>query len=80
MNKDQIEGNWKQFKGEAKKRWGKLTDDEITVTDGKRDKIIGKLQERYGYAKERAEKEWGDFADTLKGTAVKAGPAESTKR
>lgn len=57
MNKDQTEGNWKQFKGKVKEKWGKLTDDDLTVVEGKRDQLVGKIQERYGYQKEEAEKE-----------------------
>ncbi|STX14899.1 putative stress-response protein [Klebsiella pneumoniae] len=51
MNKDEIGGNWKQFKGKAKEQWGKLTDDDMTVIEGKRDQLVGKIQERYGYEK-----------------------------
>ena len=61
MNKDEIGGNWKQFKGKAKEKWGKLTDDDMTVIEGKRDQLVGKIQERYGYAKEQAEKEVADW-------------------
>ena len=61
MNKDEIGGNWKQFKGKAKEKWGKLTDDDMTVIEGKRDQLVGKIQERYGYAKDQAEKEVGDW-------------------
>ncbi|GBU13093.1 hypothetical protein AwEntero_16940 [Enterobacterales bacterium] len=57
MNKDQTEGNWKQFKGKVKEKWGKPTDDDLTVVEGKRDQLVGKIQERYGYKKEEAEKE-----------------------
>jgi uncharacterized protein YjbJ (UPF0337 family) len=57
MNKDVIEGKWKQLRGEVKKWWGQLTDDDLDTVAGNRDKLIGKLQERYGYAKERAEEE-----------------------
>lgn len=57
MNKDEISGNWKQLKGKAKEQWGKLTDDDMTVIEGKRDQLVGKIQERYGYAKDQAEKE-----------------------
>ncbi|TCL05711.1 MULTISPECIES: CsbD family protein [Sodalis] len=57
MNTDQASGNWKQFKGKMKEQWGKLTDDDLTVVEGKRDQLIGKIQERYGYGKEAAEKE-----------------------
>jgi uncharacterized protein YjbJ (UPF0337 family) len=57
MNSDQIKGNWKQISGEAKKRWGKLTDDDMTEIAGERDKLVGKIQERYGKSREDAEKE-----------------------
>ena len=49
MNWDQITGDWKQFKGKVKEKWGKLTDDELTTVAGKRDQLAGLLQERYGY-------------------------------
>jgi uncharacterized protein YjbJ (UPF0337 family) len=61
MNTDQMTGKWKQMKGAAKQQWGKLTDDDLQVIDGKRDVLVGKLQERYGIAKEDAQKkadEW----------------------
>ncbi|BBJ65723.1 hypothetical protein P348_03975 [Enterobacter sp. DC3] len=61
MNKDEIGGNWKQFKGKAKEKWGKLTDDDMTVIEGKRDQLVGKIQERYGYAKDQAENEVKDW-------------------
>jgi uncharacterized protein YjbJ (UPF0337 family) len=57
MNWDQIAGNWKQFKGTVKEKWGKLTDDDLEVIEGKKDQLVGRLQERYGYTKEQAEKE-----------------------
>ena len=57
MNKDEASGNWKQFKGKFKEKWGKLTDDDFTVIEGKRDQLVGKIQERYGYQKDQAEKE-----------------------
>jgi uncharacterized protein YjbJ (UPF0337 family) len=57
MNTDQIRGNWKQLKGKIKEQWGKLTDDDLTVINGQQDQLIGKLQERYGYTKEQAERE-----------------------
>jgi len=57
MNKDVMEGKWKQLRGEVKKWWGQLTDDDLDTVAGNREKLIGKLQERYGYAKERAEEE-----------------------
>jgi uncharacterized protein YjbJ (UPF0337 family) len=57
MNWDRIEGNWKQFKGKAQQQWGKLTDDDLDVVEGKRTELAGRLQQRYGYAKDQAEKE-----------------------
>jgi uncharacterized protein YjbJ (UPF0337 family) len=57
MDWTQVEGNWKQMKGRVKERWGKLTDDNLTVIAGRRDQLEGMIQERYGYAKERARKE-----------------------
>jgi uncharacterized protein YjbJ (UPF0337 family) len=56
MNWDRVEGNWKQFKGKARQQWGKLTDDDLDVIEGKRTELSGKLQARYGYAKDEAEK------------------------
>lgn len=55
MNNDRIEGNWKQLKGKMKEQWGKLTDDDIDVIAGKRDQLLGRIQERHGIVKEEAE-------------------------
>ena len=55
MNKEQIIGNWQQFKGEAQRQWGKLTNDQLDVINGDRQKLAGKIQEAYGVAKEEAE-------------------------
>ena len=57
MNWDQIEGKWKQLKGSAKQQWGKLTDDDLDYMRGSRDQFIGRLQERYGMARDQAEKD-----------------------
>lgn len=65
MNWDRIEGNWKQFKGKVKGKWGELTDDELDVIEGDRDILIGKLQERYGIAREEAEREVSAFERDL---------------
>jgi len=62
MNSDQFEGMWKQLKGSAKQRWAKLTDDDLTAISGKRDELLGKLQQRYGYTREQAEKEADDWS------------------
>jgi uncharacterized protein YjbJ (UPF0337 family) len=66
MNWDQVAGNWKQFQGKVKEKWGKLTDDDLTVIGGKRDQLAGILQQRYGYEKARAEKELDEFLHALK--------------
>jgi uncharacterized protein YjbJ (UPF0337 family) len=62
MNWDQIEGKWKQSTGKVKEKWGKLTDDDLTTINGQRDQLVGKIQERYGIAKEAAEKQVDEFA------------------
>ena len=66
MNWDQIEGNWKQMKGSAREQWGKLTDDDLDVIAGKRDKLVGKIQERYGIARETAEKQIEEYRSRVK--------------
>lgn len=63
MNKDIFEGKWKQLKGNFKKQWGKLTDDDLDYQNGNKEYLEGKLQERYGYTKEQAEKEVKQFID-----------------
>ena len=65
MNRDTVAGNWKQIKGKIKERWGEFTDDELDQLEGKRDQMIGKLQEKYGYSRERAESEYRDFEASL---------------
>jgi uncharacterized protein YjbJ (UPF0337 family) len=61
MNTDILGGMWKQIQGEIKQQWGKLTDDDITVINGQQDKLVGKVQERYGYARDEAEREVDQF-------------------
>jgi len=61
MNRDIIEGNWKQLKGSIKEQWGNLTDDQLDVIAGKRDKFAGKLQESYGITKNEADKQISAF-------------------
>ena len=57
MNWDRIQGHWKQVTGQAREQWGKLTEDDLDVVAGRRDQLAGKIQERYGVAKEDAEKQ-----------------------
>ena len=54
MNWDQVSGKWQQLKGNVRTKWGKLTDDDVEIVAGNREKLIGKLQERYGFTKDRA--------------------------
>jgi uncharacterized protein YjbJ (UPF0337 family) len=61
MNSEQLQGKWKQIKGSIKERWGKLTDDDLDVIAGRRDQLIGRIQERYGIAKEDAQKQVDDW-------------------
>jgi uncharacterized protein YjbJ (UPF0337 family) len=57
MNWDQLEGKWKELKGKARSKWGKLTDDDLENVAGKKDVLLGRIQQRYGYKRDQAEKE-----------------------
>ena len=61
MNWDRIQGNWKQMKGALRTKWGKLTDDEFEQLAGHRDKLVGKIQERYGMQKDEAERQVNEW-------------------
>jgi uncharacterized protein YjbJ (UPF0337 family) len=63
MNRDILEGKWKQLRGKVREEWGDLTDDELDQIAGKRDQLVGKVQERYGYTREEAERQVDDFLD-----------------
>jgi uncharacterized protein YjbJ (UPF0337 family) len=63
MNSDILKGNWKQFRGEIKKQWGKLTNDDLDVIAGEYEKLVGQVQERYGYTREQAEEEIDEYFD-----------------
>ncbi|MFU1478929.1 CsbD family protein [Roseovarius sp. C7] len=65
MNWDQVKGNWTQITGQAREQWGKLTDNDLHEAAGEREQLIGKLQEKYGMAKEQAEREVDDFASRM---------------
>lgn len=78
MNFDQLEGKWKQYKGHVRENWGKLTDDDLQVIGGKREQFIGRLQERYGIAREVAAKEVDDFVNALAAQPEET-PAETPK-
>lgn len=74
MNWDQIEGSWKQLRGHAKEKWGKLTDDDLDVIAGKKDQLVGKLQQHYGMAREDADRSIREWMD-----GVKVGESEPQK-
>jgi uncharacterized protein YjbJ (UPF0337 family) len=66
VNEDILKGKWSELKGEAKKKWGKLTDDDLMVISGHKEKLVGVLQAKYGYAKEKAEEEYKSFLEKHK--------------
>ncbi len=63
MNRDILQGNWKQLKGNIKEQWGKLTDDDMAAAEGNYDQLVGRIQERYGYSREETERRVNDFLD-----------------
>lgn len=65
MNKAMIEGNWKQLTGKVKAQWSKLTDDDLDLIEGRADELAGKIQERYGIAREEAEKQVDEWQNSL---------------
>lgn len=65
MNWEKIEGNWKQFKGQARAKWGKLTDDDLDIAKGKREMLIGKIQERYGQRRDEIERQVDEWMRKL---------------
>jgi len=79
MDWNQIEGNWKQFKGKAKQQWGKLTDDQFDVIAGKRDQLVGKIQEAYGIAKDEAERQVNEWEARFEHTFDKQARREKER-
>jgi len=72
MNRHEIEGNWKQIKGRAKETWGELTDDDLDKIQGKRERLVGTLQEKYGKSEKEADREVEEFFDGLAGEKTHA--------
>lgn len=66
MNWDRVEGKWKQLRGSARTKWGKLTDSDLDQVAGKKDKLVGMVQERYGIAKDEAERQTDEWLKTLR--------------
>ena len=79
MNWEQVEGKWKQLKGSVKQKWGKLTDDDLDVIAGKRDQLVGKIQERYGITKEEAQKQIDDWRSPGVPTTSSTEPSSERK-
>jgi uncharacterized protein YjbJ (UPF0337 family) len=67
MNEDILKGKWKEIKGGVKEQWGKLTEDDLAQVEGNTEKLLGLLQEKYGYAKDKAEQEYRSFIARYKG-------------
>ena len=65
MNWDQISGKWSQVKGDIRQKWGKLTDDDLEVIAGSKDKLVGRIQERYGIQKEEAQRQLDNWVTTV---------------
>jgi uncharacterized protein YjbJ (UPF0337 family) len=65
MNWDQIQGSWKEYAGRARTKWGEITDDEFEQAAGRKDEMVGLIQKRYGYEKERAERELDEWTNSL---------------
>jgi len=65
MNWDRVSGNWKQMTGRVKEQWGKLTEDDLTVIDGQHDQLVGRIQVRYGIARDEAARQVREWADRI---------------
>lgn len=65
MNEDRIQGQWKQLSGKMKNKWGKLTDDDLQAAEGDSEYLVGKVQERYGIARDEAKKQVEEFKDSI---------------
>lgn len=78
MNQDTLMGNWTQIKGQVREKWGKLTENDLEVIAGRRDQLLGRLQERYGLAKDAAEKQIAEFEKRI--TASNAATAAGAHR
>ncbi len=79
MNWDQLEGKWMQLVGSAKQHWAKLTDDDLTYISGKKDELIGRVQERYGISREEAEQQANGWASKAWHEAIESGKAAAEK-
>ena len=79
MNWDRIQGNWKQFKGSARQQWGKLTDDQLDVVAGRRDLLMGRIQELYGISKDETEKQLTEWQQRIEDSSQPGDTTVSPK-
>ena len=80
MNWDRIEGNWKQVMGKAREKWGKLSNDDIEVVGGRRDQLVGRIQERYGIARDVAQHQVDEWAAALKDEETVSTAGSGTRK
>jgi uncharacterized protein YjbJ (UPF0337 family) len=73
MNWDHVEGKWNQYKGQAKERWRRLTEDDLDIVNGKREQLVGGIQERYGFPRQIAEMQVNEFLKILNGEDAAQG-------
>ncbi|HEX2543795.1 MAG TPA: CsbD family protein [Ramlibacter sp.] len=79
MNKDRVQGRWKQLKGKVKEQWGKLTDDDLDVIAGRRDQLLGRIQQRHGLARDEAERQVRSWERTSPDHALDDSPTLTDK-
>ncbi|MCC7243133.1 MAG: CsbD family protein [Acidobacteria bacterium] len=72
MNEDTLKGQWKQLKGNAREQWGKLTDDDLDQVEGRAEQLVGRIQERYGIARDEAQRQYDDWWRTYQTGATAA--------
>jgi uncharacterized protein YjbJ (UPF0337 family) len=77
MNQDRIRGQWKQVKGRIKEQWGRLTEDDLDVIAGKRDQLLGRIQQRHGVAKDEAQRQVRDFEERNPDVSLDDTPGRS---
>jgi len=80
MNEDRVQGKWKQMKGALKSRWGKLTDDDLDVIEGQKDQLVGKVRERYGIAKDEAQKQVDEWNRVNRDAEMREAEAERQRK
>ena len=80
MNWDQVEGKWKQYKGAMREKWGKLTDSDFDVIAGKRDQLVGRIQEAYGMTKEQAQREVDDYVRSMPAASDAEDPTTAASK